>query len=38
MKNTLSQKDFYKQIIKIYNHLNLGSTTIENTSNIDGSE
>lgn len=37
MKRTLQQDDFYKQIVKIYQHLNLGSTTIENTSN-DGSE
>lgn len=38
MKNTLPQNEFFKQIIKIYNHLELGSTTIENTSDIDGSE
>ena len=38
MKHTLQKDDFYKQIIKIYNHLDLGSTTIENTSEKDGSE
>ena len=32
MKNTFKQKDFLDQIVKIYNHLNLGSTTIEMTS------
>ena len=37
MKRTLQQDDFYKQIIKIYQNLNLGSTTIENTDN-SGSE
>lgn len=38
MKRTLSQEEFYKHIVKIYKYLNLGSTTIENTSEIDGSE
>ena len=37
MKRTLDVNTFYDQIIKIYDHLGLGSTTIENTSN-DGSE
>lgn len=38
MKNTFSKQNFLYQIKKIYNHLNLGSTTIENTSKNDGSE
>ena len=41
MKHTLSQNDFYNQIVKIYNFRKLKdvvSETIENTSNIDGSE
>lgn len=32
MKRILSIDEFKNQIIKIYDHLNLGSTTIENTS------
>ena len=37
MKSNSDVYDFKSHISKIYNHLNLGSTTIENTSN-DGSE
>ena len=38
MKHTLKQEDFYKQILKIYNHLGLSSTTIskESTSQANG--
>lgn len=32
MKRIYTQKDFYNQITKIYKHLNLGSTTIEQVS------
>ena len=38
MKRTLDVNTFYDQIVKIYNHLDLGSTTIESTSIVDGSE
>lgn len=37
MKRVLSIDDFKTQIVKIYNHLDLGSTTIETTSD-DGKE
>lgn len=38
MKNTYSKDVFLNQIKQIYKHLFESSTTIENTSNLDGSE
>ena len=38
MKRTSSVNDFYSQVKRIYEHLKLGSTTIENTSEKDESE
>lgn len=37
MKRTSAQAEFYNQIVRIYNHLNLGSTTIESITR-DGEE
>lgn len=38
MKHTSTQQDFYSQIVKIYNHLGLSSTTIENTTNVESEQ